>query len=76
MYRGKSYMPKTQELKNIVLREMCNVPYVGQPRYHKTIAPRKSQYFFLGLKQEVDAYIAKCLECQNVKADIDIQLDC
>jgi hypothetical protein len=31
MYRGKVYVPKSQEMKNIVLREMHNVPYVGHP---------------------------------------------
>jgi hypothetical protein len=27
-----------QELKNIVLKEMHNVPYVGHPGYQKTLA--------------------------------------
>jgi hypothetical protein len=31
MYRGRIYVPNSQELKNIILREMYNVPYVGHP---------------------------------------------
>jgi hypothetical protein len=31
IYRGKVYMPNSREMKNMVLREMHNVPYVGHP---------------------------------------------
>jgi hypothetical protein len=44
MYRGRVYVPNFKEMKNMVLREMHNVPYVGHLRYHKTIAVVKSQY--------------------------------
>jgi hypothetical protein len=33
MYRGRIYVPNSNELKNIVLREMHNVPYFGHPGY-------------------------------------------
>jgi hypothetical protein len=68
MYRGKIYVPNSQELKNLILREMNNVPYVGNPSYQKTIASFKSQYYWRGMKKEVVDFIAKCLECQKVKA--------
>jgi hypothetical protein len=42
IYRGKMYVSNSGELKNIVLREMHNVPYVGHPGYHKTIAHVRS----------------------------------
>ena len=29
MYMGIIYVPNSQELKNMILREMHNVPYVG-----------------------------------------------
>jgi hypothetical protein len=67
MYKGKVYVPNYEELKNAVLKEMHNVPYVGNPRYHKTIAAVRSQYFWPGMKKEVANYIAKCLEYQKVK---------
>jgi hypothetical protein len=31
MYKGKMYVPNLGEMKNIVLKEMDNVPYVGHP---------------------------------------------
>jgi hypothetical protein len=67
MYKGKVYVLNSGELKNVVLKEMHNVPYAGHPRYQKTIAVVRRQYFWPGMKKEVANYIAKCLECQNVK---------
>ena len=52
----------------MILREMHNVPYVEHPGYQKTIAYVKSQYYWPGMKKEVVDFIAKCLECQKVKA--------
>jgi hypothetical protein len=67
MYKGKVYVPNSSEMKNTVVREMHNVPYVEHPRYQKSIAAIRSQYFWHGVKKEVANYIAKCLEFQKVK---------
>jgi hypothetical protein len=67
VYKGKIYVPNSGEPKNIVLREMHNLPYVGHPRHHKTIAVVRSQCFWPRMKKEVDNYIARCLECHKVK---------
>jgi hypothetical protein len=53
----------------MILREMHNVPYAGHLGYQKTIAVVKSQYYWPGMKKEVADFIAKCLECQKVKAE-------
>ena len=53
MYRGIIYVPDSQELKNMILREMHNVPYVGHPGYQKTIAAVKNQYYWPAMKKEV-----------------------
>ena len=29
LYKGRIYVPNSQELKNMILREMHNVPYAG-----------------------------------------------
>jgi hypothetical protein len=60
-------VPNFQELKNMILREIHNVPYAGNPGYQKTIAVVQSQYYWPGMKKEVVDFIAKCLECQKVK---------
>ena len=61
MYRHRVYVPNDQELKNMVMREMHNVPYVGHPGYQKTITVVKGKYLWPGMKKEVVDYIARCL---------------
>jgi hypothetical protein len=60
--KNKIFVPNVQDLKRMILHEMHNVPYVGHPRYHKTMATIKSHYFFLGMKREIDEHIARCME--------------
>jgi hypothetical protein len=69
MYRGIIYAPNSHELKNLILREMHNVPYGGHPGYQKTIAAIKSQYYWSGMKKEGAYFIVKYLECQKVKVE-------
>jgi hypothetical protein len=64
---NKVYIPNSQELINLVLREMHNLPYAECPRYHKTFATLRSQYFWPIMKKEVIEYIARCMKCQKVK---------
>jgi hypothetical protein len=63
------YVPNVQELKLEILKEMHNMAYDGHPRYHKTVAAVKSHYFWPGMKKEIIEYIARCMECQKVKAE-------
>jgi hypothetical protein len=67
MYIGKIYVPKYKEIKNMVLREIHNVPYTGHASYQKIITAVKNQYFWHGMKKNMVDYIVKCLECQKVK---------
>jgi hypothetical protein len=69
MYRGRIYVPNSQELKIVILREMHNVTYVGHLGYQKTIAVVKSQYYWPRMKKEVVDFLVKCLECQKVKVE-------
>jgi len=45
MYKIIIYVPNSQELKNLILNEMNNVPYDGHPGYQKTITVVKKQYY-------------------------------
>jgi hypothetical protein len=42
-------------------------PNSRHPGYHKTVVVVKKQYYWLGMKNEVVDFIARCLECQKVK---------
>jgi hypothetical protein len=65
--KGKVDVPNSSEMKNVVLKEMHNVPYARHPGYQKTITTVRSQYFWPGMRKEVANYIARCIECQKVK---------
>jgi hypothetical protein len=69
MHKNRVYVPSPGEIRNLVLKEMHNVPYSGHPGYQKTIAVVRSQFFCPRMKKDVFYYIAKCMECQRVKAE-------
>jgi hypothetical protein len=76
LYRNIIYVPSSHELRSMILKEMHNVPYVGHPGYQKTVAAVKSHYYWPGMKKEIAEYIARCMECQRVKAEHRHPLGC
>jgi hypothetical protein len=42
MHKNRIYVPSSGELRNLVLKEMHDVPYVGNPIYQKTITAMRS----------------------------------
>jgi hypothetical protein len=69
LYMNKIYVPNSHGLRSTILKEMHNVPYAKHPRYLKTVVVVKSQYYWPGMKKEIVENIAKCPECQKVKAE-------
>jgi hypothetical protein len=69
LYKNRVYVPNVQELKLAILKETHNVAYARHPGYQKTVAAVKSHYFWPGMKKEIVEYIARCMECQKVKAE-------
>jgi hypothetical protein len=69
LYKNIVYVPNYLELRSAILNEMHNLPYAGYLGYQKTISAVKSQYYWPCMKNEVTDFIAKCLECQKVKAE-------
>jgi hypothetical protein len=69
MHKNRIYVPSSKELRNLVLKEMHNVPYVGHPGYQKQIAAVRSQFFWPGMKKDVVDYISRCMECQRMKVE-------
>jgi hypothetical protein len=68
MHKKRIYVPSSGELRNLVLKEMHDVPYAGHPDYQKIITVVRSHFFWLGMKKDVFYYIAQCMECQKVKS--------
>ena len=66
LYKDKLYVPK---VKLLILDEVYKTPYSGHPGYQKTITMLRKEYFWPNMKSEVAKYIARCLDCQQVKTE-------
>jgi len=43
--------------------------YAGHPGYQKMITAIRKEYFWPGMKRNIVEYLARCLECQQIKAE-------
>jgi hypothetical protein len=73
MHKNIIYVPNYKEIRNLVLKEMCNVPYVRHLGYQKTIATIRIQHFCPGMKKDVVDNISRCMECYRLKLSIETQ---
>jgi hypothetical protein len=63
------FVPSSRELRNLVLKEIHDVPYDGHPSYQKKITAVRTQFFWPVMKKDVVYYIARCMECWKVKSE-------
>jgi hypothetical protein len=68
-YRSRLYIPDCDDLKRFIMDELHKRPYTGHPGYHKMIMATKRQFYWPGLKKDIAEYLAKCIECQQVKVE-------
>ena len=68
-YKNRIYIPNEVYLRRVVMGEIHQVPYSSHPRYQKTIATARNQYFLLGMRKDMDEYISRCMKCQQVKVE-------
>ena len=67
LFKDKLYVPNVPKVKLLILDEIHKTPYSGHLGYQKTITMLRKEYFWPNMKTEVAKYIARCLECQQVK---------
>ena len=63
------YIPNVTYLKQEILDEYHNIPYVGHPGYQKLITTLSKNMFWHDMKSYVADYLERCLECQQVKVE-------
>jgi hypothetical protein len=68
-YKGRLYIPNCDELKRLIMDELQKIPYTGHPGYYKMITTTRKLFDWPELKKDIDDYLAKCLEFQQVKAE-------
>ena len=68
LYKNRLYVPNMPEIKLLILNEVHKIPYSRHPHYQKMITMARKYYFWPNMKNEVAEYIARCMECQQLKA--------
>ena len=61
-------MPNILEVKLLILNEIHKSSYSRHPGYQMMITMLRKGYFWPNMKNEVVEFLARCIECQQVKA--------
>ena len=68
-YQNMIYIPSCDVLKRFIMDELHKRTYTDHPGYQKMVRATRKQFYWPGLKKDIVEYFAKCLECQQVKAE-------
>jgi hypothetical protein len=68
-YRGRICIPENGNIQSIILKEAHRALYCAHPGVKKMYANMRKLFFWVGMKHNIVHFIAKCLECQQVKVD-------
>ena len=68
-YKNILFIPDCDELKRFIMDELHKRPYNGHPEYQNMIMTTKKQFCWPRLKKDIAEYLAKCIECQQVKEE-------
>ena len=69
LYKNRFYVPNIPEIKLLILNDVHKSPYSKHPGYQKMITMLRKEYFWPNMKKGVAEFIARCIECQQVKAE-------
>ena len=65
--KSRLYIPNSADIKLIIMDKLHKKPYSGHPRYLKMITMKRKDFFWPNMEKEVVEYLARCMECQQVK---------
>jgi hypothetical protein len=68
-YNNQIYISPNDELRSLILREAHRAVYMDHPGVTKMRVDLKPLFFWKGMKADIVSYVARCLECQQVKAE-------
>ena len=69
MMGNRLCVPDRDNLRKEILDEAHNAPYAMHPGVTKMYNTLKQHYWWPGLKKDVARFVARCLTCQQVKAE-------
>jgi hypothetical protein len=67
-FKNWIYVPPNDELRSLILNEDHKAVYMAHPGVRKMRVNLKPSLFWKGMQEDIVNYVAKCLECQQVKA--------
>ncbi|CAI7838608.1 unnamed protein product [Closterium sp. NIES-53] len=65
---GKIWVPNYAPLRQILLEEFHDVPYVGHFGSNKTLAGIAKYYYWPGMAADVQQFVTSCDTCQRMKS--------
>eukprot|EP00253_Pinus_taeda_P004481 PITA_04481 len=68
-FKKRLYVPNQSRIRNLIMDEFHTSHYTGHPGYQKMITAIRKEYFWPGMKKNIVEYLARCLECQQIKAE-------
>ena len=66
-YKDRLYICNNSQLKQNIVLELHTSPLGGHSRFLKTYHRVKKEFFWDGLKSDIQNFVAKCLVCQQNK---------
>ena len=67
--RFRLYVPKTGNLRKLLLQECHDTLWAGHPGWQRTLALLTQNYYWPKMEDDVRMYTKTCLTCQQDKAD-------
>eukprot|EP00253_Pinus_taeda_P014522 PITA_14522 len=68
-FHKRLYVPNEDSLRKLILDEFHISHYTGHPGYQKMVTALRKEYYWPKMKKEVTEYLARCLECQQIKVE-------
>ncbi|KAI3751318.1 hypothetical protein L2E82_22385 [Cichorium intybus] len=68
-FKNRIWIPKVDELRDLILNESHRSRYSIHPRADKMYKDLTGYYWWSGRKKDVALYVGKCLMCSKVKAE-------
>ena len=73
-YQGRLYVPDVDGLRDRILEEARRSLYLIHPGSTKMYHDLREIYWWEGLKRDIEEFVAKCPNCQQVKAEYQKQV--
>jgi deoxyuridine 5'-triphosphate nucleotidohydrolase len=70
LFQEKCYIPTNQLLCRHILQLYHDSPAVGHPEQQNTAALLEWDYYWLGMRSFVSAYVHRCAICQQIKVNM------